>query len=152
MLDLRGREIRMTHTKDNAPLIFKMGDVATISVDDPYRTSTNRCLVLDCPDLTRILRANDTIYFDQGKTIVQVKEIEGDELTIMFKTDGELYPGCPVKISGNRYEFMPLFRSEDLIDIREIAVKYNFDYLSIPSCTSIKDIQETRLLLKEQKI
>lgn len=52
-----------------------------------------------------------------------------------------------MRLEGKRYEFMPLFREEDKIALKE-AVEHHFDYIVLSAVTSAKDIQQARIELK----
>lgn len=77
-----------------------------------------------------------------------IREILLDEVKIEFQQSGEIKSGCLIKLEGRRYEFMPILRPEDKEIIRDIAVKYNFDYISVPSCISSNDILQLQIFLR----
>lgn len=66
MLDLRGREIRVGRTKNDQPLNFEIGDQVKIRCDDMSLSSNKTVLQLNCPELPKVMRLNDLLYFTDG--------------------------------------------------------------------------------------
>lgn len=87
------------------------------------------------------MTVNERITFEGGKITGIVKEVLLDEIKLQILEDGEIRSESTIKLEGKRYEFMPLLREEDKASLKEIIGKYNFDYVSLPSVVSAKDLQ-----------
>ena len=59
---------------------------------------------------------------------------------MQFKEAGVLTKGKSVRICGSRLSSMPLLKVSDAEDIKEVALKYKFDFICIPNVTSVKDV------------
>ena len=76
-----------------------------------------------------------------------ILEVSRTSFVCEVKQSGTLSSHSVVKIPGERVQSLPLVQLEDKIDIKEIAIKNSFDYITIPSVQTGRDIQEVRLLL-----
>lgn len=66
-----------------------------------------------------------------------------------MKERGCIETHCKVKITGSKYQMLPLLRSFDHDDIEQIAGPNNFDYVVIPCVQTGKDVQEARIAVTE---
>lgn len=134
MLDVRGRDIRTSNVKDDKPLEFVLGDTCKIRGDDFSVLSTSNILQINCPELPKMMRPQDLIYFNDGQLSAQVTDVEIDEIKIEFRSSGSIPSYAAIKLTGAKYGQLPLLKKEDYEDIKDFAVKHRFDYICLP-CT-----------------
>ena len=86
------------------------------------------------------VRPGDLVSFEDGNLHAVVLEVAEDEIKVQFKEAGVLTQGKKVRINGARLSQIPLLKQQDLEDMEKIALKYKFDFITIPNVTSVKDI------------
>lgn len=57
-----------------------------------------------------------------------------------------------MRIPGIRLQELPFLQLADKWDIKNIAVKHKFDFVSVPGTVSAKDLQEIRKCIGDAKI
>lgn len=147
MLDLRGREIRVGLTKNDEPLEFEVGDQVRIRTDDISLRSNKTVMQLDCPELPKVMRTNDILYFSDGAIMALVINVEADEITIEFKEKGQIRSHMAVKLTGSKYSMIPLMRKDDIEEVKLFSENHKFDFICLPGVQTGNDIVQARLAL-----
>ena len=112
-------------------------------------SSTGEVIQVDNESLPKAVRPGDNISFEGGNLNAVVLSTEMDEIKVQFKEAGHLFGSNKVFIPGNRLAQLPILTDEDKNDILSIAIKNRFDYLIVPSVTSVKDLQEVKYALSD---
>lgn len=76
-----------------------------------------------------------------------VVEISRTSFVCEVKFGGLVETNSVVKIPGERIQNLPVLQLEDKISIKEVAIKNCFDYITVPSVQTGRDVQEIRMLL-----
>ncbi len=141
-LDLRGREIRCcARTEPAEGVYFEMGETTRIRSDEFHSGASNHdCIQVDSSSLPRAVRPGDNISFEEGNLNAVVLETEQDSVKIQFRDAGLLTQGKQVIIPALRLASIPILQPADRQDIREVAIKNNFDFICVPNVTSVKDV------------
>ena len=141
-LDLHGREIRACpRTEPAEGIYYEMGMTARVRSDGFLSgSSTGEVIQVDNESLPKAVRPGDNISFEGGNLNAVVLSTEMDEIKVQFKEAGHLFGSNKVFIPGNRLAQLPILTDEDKNDILSIAIKNRFDYLIVPSVTSVKDL------------
>ena len=70
MLELRGREIRISHFNDGKQEVrVRSGATVKMTGNDPSAPSEANHLRINCDFIQNHLKPNDVIYFDDGKAV-----------------------------------------------------------------------------------
>jgi pyruvate kinase len=69
MLDLKGREIRTSYTKDEDGIEFKFGDKVMIRSDGMRIHSSSVCIQIDCSIALSLLREGDEVKFGENSEV-----------------------------------------------------------------------------------
>lgn len=118
-----------------------MGETSFIRSDSFHGgASTHDCIQVDNENLPKAVRPGDDIAFEDGTLRAVVLETELDHVKIQFKESGTLKQGNSVFIPGHRLAQLPILQGSDKTDIVAVAIKNNFDYISVPNVTSVKDV------------
>jgi pyruvate kinase len=114
MLDLKGREIRTSLTKDSDGIEFKFGDKVMIRCDGMRIHSSNTCIQIDCAPALALLREGDEVKFGENSEVFgEISEGEPTQCTLVIKGGGLVKSNSPVKIPGSHYQKIPILRVED---------------------------------------
>ena len=148
MIDIRGREIRVSHYKEETQFLeFAIDDVITLKTgaEEIGVASDAECLRVDCGNLPKVLRPTDVLYFDDGRLNAEVIDVDEDSVKIRFKCPGRVAPCSQIKLQGSKYEMIPILNVGDIIDLKAIYEKFPFEYVSLPVVQESKDLHEFRL-------
>jgi pyruvate kinase len=69
-------------------------------------------------------------------------------IKIKFLDNGYITENSKLQVPGSRLKELPMLTHDDIVDIKEIALKHKFDFISIPGILSAKDLQEIRTLIR----
>ena len=150
MMDLRGRSIRISRFLQDESQVYKEGEKVEFRTDGFDINSTHEEVQINFYDLPPIMREGDLIIIgDKGEVQGVINEISRTSFSVEIMQGGMVHSYAAVKIPGQRIQQLPIVQLEDKVDIKEIATKYNFDYLVLPQVQSGRDIQELRMLLND---
>jgi pyruvate kinase len=136
MADLQGPKIRVGKFKDGR-IQLKAGDPfildATAGVGDQTRVG------LDYKDLPRDVRAGDVLLLDDGRLVLDVVNVKGEEIHTVTRHGGALSNNKGINRQGGGLT-APALTPKDIDDIRT-AAKMKVDYVAVsfrraaPTCT-----------------
>ncbi len=145
MLDLKGREIRISESKFPRGIEFAFGDRVLVRSDGMLIPSSASVLQIDCHEVIEHLREGDVIKFGEEGTIFgEVEEVEAHQARLVMKGGGLLAGNSPVYLPVGLLQHIPILRKEDYFSIDDIAVKHKFDYIVVPYVQTAKDIEAVR--------
>jgi pyruvate kinase len=143
MVDLQGPKIRVGKFKEGRVLL-KAGDAfildATCPMGDQGRVG------LDYKELPRDVRAGDVLLLDDGKLVLDVKEVRGEEIHTVTRHGGTLSNNKGINRQGGGLT-APALTPKDIDDIRT-AAKMGADYLAVSFPKSGADMYMARELLR----
>lgn len=146
MVEIRGREIRLSHTIRGS-IELKVGQRTNLIGGEFYEPSDTGHLRISSESVFRYLKSNDVIYFDDGKVVGIVEAVQGTSSILTIKIGGIIKPNCQVKFVNGKHSNEVIIRKEDLTDLSAISHSNTIDFLSIPFVTSPEDITNIREVL-----
>ena len=143
MVDLQGPKIRVGRFKDGK-VTLKPGDAfildATCELGDGGRVG------LDYKELPRDVRAGDVLLLDDGRLVLDVKEVRGTEIHTVTRHGGVLSNNKGINRQGGGLT-APALTPKDIDDIRT-AAKMQADYVAVSFPKSGADMYMARELLR----
>jgi pyruvate kinase len=143
MVDLQGPKIRVGKFKDGR-IALKAGDPfvldATCPMGDQGRVG------LDYKELPRDVKAGDVLLLDDGKLVLDVKEVRGEEIHTVTRYGGTLSNNKGINRQGGGLT-APALTPKDIDDIRT-AAKMGADYVAVSFPKSGADMYMARELLR----
>lgn len=119
MVDIRGREIRLSHA--SGPIELKAGQQTTVIGGEFYDASDAQHLRISSETVFRTMKANDVIYFDDGKVVGIVEAVTGTQCTLTIKIGGAMKSQCQVRFVNGKHTNEVLIKKEDLHDLAVIS-------------------------------
>jgi pyruvate kinase len=143
MVDLQGPKIRVGRFKDGK-VTLKPGDAfildATCELGDDGRVG------LDYKELPRDVRSGDVLLLDDGRLVLDVKEVRGTEIHTITRHGGVLSNNKGINRQGGGLT-APALTPKDIDDIRT-AAKMQADYVAVSFPKSGADMYMARELLR----
>jgi pyruvate kinase len=84
MMELRGREIRLSDVQENEGAALKSGQKLYVGCDNPLLPSNNKQINCNWKDLPKHVRHNDVLYIDDGKIILLVTDSDEVNFLALF--------------------------------------------------------------------
>ena len=95
MLELRGREIRISHIGDaSGTMRIRSGSIVEMIGGAYHQPSSASSFKINCESIQRYLKPNDVVYFDDGKVVGIVIEISGNGCKMEIKLGGTIQSKC----------------------------------------------------------
>jgi pyruvate kinase len=143
MADLQGPKIRVGKFKDGK-IFLKPGDPfvldAACALGDAGRAG------LDYKELPRDVKAGDVLLLDDGKILLDVKEVRGTEIHTVTRHGGALSNNKGINRQGGGLT-APALTPKDIEDIRT-AARLKVDYLAVSFPKSGADMYMAKELLR----
>ncbi len=150
-MEVRGREIRTTDTKNPNGEMLRSGQQVFLACDNIIMQSDEKKVFCNYRDLPRIVKPNDIIHIDDGKITCLVTDIERvslimgleclqEGINVEIKGGGVLGPKKSIKLGGGKHEALPIINHLDEQDLLNYAIKHQFDFVALPYCIRKKDI------------
>src|SRR5258706_2259471 len=144
MVDLQGPKIRVGKFKDGK-ITLKPGDPFVLDADTEEPGDSAR-VGLDYKDLPRDVRSGDVLLLDDGKLVLDVKEVRGAETHTVTRHGGILSKKKGVNRQGGGLT-APALTPKDIDDIRT-AARMKADYVAGSFPKSGADMYMARELLR----
>jgi pyruvate kinase len=142
--DLSGPKIRTGRLRDHKPLQLSAGDALTIAVGDflgePGRVSTTFAL-------PAVVRPGDSLLLDDGRLLLQVEDVRGDELQTRVVDGGPLGEHKGINVPGVEFPATGL-TSKDIDDLK-FGVAQGVDFVALSFVQSAEVLRQARALLRE---
>jgi pyruvate kinase len=143
MVDLQGPKIRVGKFKEGR-ISLKAGDAfildAGCAMGDQGRVG------LDYKELPRDVRAGDVLLLDDGKLVLDVKSVQGEEIHTITRHGGTLSNNKGINRQGGGLT-APALTPKDIDDIRT-AARLHADYVAVSFPKSGADMYMARELLR----
>ncbi len=143
MADLQGPKIRVGKFKDGK-IALRPGDPfildSTCPMGDEGRVG------LDYKELPRDVRAGDVLLLDDGKIVLDVREVRGAEIHTVTRHGGALSNNKGINRQGGGLT-APALTPKDIEDIRT-AARLKVDYLAVSFPKSAADMYMAQELLR----
>jgi len=143
MVDLQGPKIRIGKFDTGGVKLEK----GVRFVLDAHCTMGNQERVgLDYPELPRDVRAGDVLLLDDGRIVLDVREVHGSEIRTQVRHGGELTNNKGINRQGGGLT-APALTAKDMDDIR-VAVQLKADFLAVSFPKSGADMYMARELMR----
>src|SRR6185436_16678777 len=143
MVDLQGPKIRVGRFKDGK-VALKPGDAFIL--DAACELGDDGRVGLDYKELPRDVRTGDVLLLDDGRLVLDVKEVRGHEIHTVTRHGGVLSNNKGINRQGGGLT-APALTPKDIDDIRT-AAKMNADYLAVSFPKTGADMYMARELLR----
>lgn len=142
MLEVRGREIRLTEVEDpSGELHIKAGAVINVNCVNPHAISDEGTLFTNCDAIQRYLKPNDVVYIDDGKVVAVVLEVSNEGCIIEVKIGGAIHSNSQIRFIGGKHQDLAVLHPKDISDIKAISKVFQIDFLAIPFASSGDDMK-----------
>jgi pyruvate kinase len=130
MCDLQGPKIRIGRFERDRITLAK-GDVFILDAGSTEPGNQQR-VGLDYQELKRDVRANDVLLLDDGRLVLDVQKVSGDEIVTTVRVGGELSNNKGINRLGGGLT-APALTAKDMEDIKtSVAIKADFVAVSFP--------------------
>jgi pyruvate kinase len=143
MVDLQGPKIRVGKFKEGR-VQLKAGDPFVLDASCPVGDGGR--VGLDYKELPRDVKSGDVLLLDDGKLVLDVKEVRGEEIHTVTRHGGTLSNNKGINRQGGGLT-APALTPKDIDDIRS-AAKMNVDYVAVSFPKSGADMYMARELLR----
>ncbi|MDQ8032346.1 MAG: pyruvate kinase [Bordetella sp.] len=145
MGDLQGPKIRIARFTDKQVMLH-LGQPFILSRVHPKDAGTDRIVGIDYPELVQDCRAGDELLLDDGRVVLQVDRVEGDEVHTTVTVPGPLSNNKGINRRGGGLS-APSLTDKDRADIK-VAAELELDYVAVSFPRYGQDIEEARALLE----
>ena len=143
MADLQGPKIRVGRFKEGK-IALKPGDPFILDADCEMGDAGR--VGLDYKELPRDVKAGDVLLLDDGKIVLDVKEVHGHEIRTVTRHGGALSNNKGINRQGGGLT-APALTPKDIEDIRT-AARLKVDYLAVSFPKSGADMYMAKELLR----
>ena len=143
MADLQGPKIRVGKFKEGK-IALKPGDAFILDADCEMGDAGR--VGLDYKELPRDVKAGDVLLLDDGKIVLDVKEVHGHEIRTVTRHGGALSNNKGINRQGGGLT-APALTPKDIEDIRT-AARLKVDYLAVSFPKSGADMYMAKELLR----
>jgi pyruvate kinase len=143
MADLQGPKIRVGRFKEGKT-VLKPGDAFVLDASCEMGSATR--VGLDYKELPRDVKAGDVLLLDDGKIVLDVKDVRGHEIHTVTRHGGVLSNNKGINRQGGGLT-APALTPKDIEDIRT-AARLQVDYLAVSFPKSGADMYMARELLR----
>ncbi len=146
LVDLQGPKIRIDNFKKGS-IELKEGDAFILDADCDPESGDHTRVGIAYKELPNDLKRADTLLLDDGRIVLWVKSVEGNQIHCKVKVGGTLSDRKGINRQGGGLS-APALTKKDKIDIKT-AADLNADYLAVSFPRCADDIHEARKLLQE---
>ncbi len=146
LVDLQGPKIRIARFK-NKKIFLQDNQDFILDTDLGEEEGTDKTVSLDYKELPRDVHSGDTLLLDDGRIVLQVKNIVGNQIHCKVMVGGELSNNKGINRLGGGLSAAAL-TNKDRTDIKD-AVRLEADYVAISFPRNAQDVKEARRLLLE---
>jgi pyruvate kinase len=144
MGDLQGPKIRIARFTDKQ-VQLQAGQPFTLSRAHPKEAGTASIVGIDYPELVQDCRVGDELLLDDGRVVLVVDRVEGDEVHTTVTVGGPLSNNKGINRRGGGLS-APSLTDKDRVDIK-LAAEMELDYVAVSFPRYGSDIDEARTLL-----
>jgi len=146
LADLQGPKIRIERFKDG-PIRLEEDDTFILDLALDAHAGNKERVGVSYKSLNVDVKRGDTLLLDDGKIVLWIDEVEGDEIRCRVKTGGPLSDRKGINRQGGGLS-APALTDKDREDIK-IAASIKADYVAVSFPRTAEDILEARRLLLE---
>jgi pyruvate kinase len=142
--DLQGPKIRLEHFSKGRVLL-REGAAFSIDTELSSNAGDEKHVGVNYKNLPYDVHEGDTLLLDDGRIVLEVKDVHGHEVLCKVVTGGELSDSKGINLKGGGLSADAL-TAKDKTDM-EHAVEIGADFIAISFVRSADDIQQARKLL-----
>lgn len=146
LMDLQGPKIRIANFAGGKKIQLAIGDIFTFDADLDNNVGDQNSVGIAYKTLPQEVKVGNTLLLDDGRIIMNVKEISGNKIICVVTQPGILSDRKGINLRGGGLSASAL-TEKDKKDIL-IASDINADYVAISFPVSGDDIRQTKKLLK----
>ena len=124
---------------------LQVGQPFTLSRVHPKEAGTASIVGIDYPELVQDCRVGDELLLDDGRVVLVVDSVEGDEVRTTVTVGGPLSNNKGINRRGGGLS-APSLTDKDRVDIK-LAAEMELDYVAVSFPRYGSDIDEARTLL-----
>jgi pyruvate kinase len=143
MVDLQGPKIRIGKFAQGR---VQLGVGATFILDSECVQGDQTRVGLDYRELTRDVRADDVLLLDDGRIVLDVQQVRGNEIVTRVRHGGELSNNKGINRQGGGLT-APALTAKDMDDIKA-AAELKADFLAVSFPKSGADMYMARELMR----
>src|SRR5207344_1361615 len=143
MVDLQGPKIRIGQFESGR---IRLEKGAPFVLDADSGVGNQERVGLDYKELPRDVRAGDVLLLDDGRIVLDVREVQGNQIRTIVRHGGEVSNNKGINRQGGGLT-APALTPKDIDDIRT-AAKINADYLAVSFPKTGADMYMARELLR----
>eukprot|EP00355_Strombidium_rassoulzadegani_P002942 CAMPEP_0168613124 /NCGR_PEP_ID=MMETSP0449_2-20121227/3287_1 /TAXON_ID=1082188 /ORGANISM="Strombidium rassoulzadegani, Strain ras09" /LENGTH=566 /DNA_ID=CAMNT_0008653743 /DNA_START=15 /DNA_END=1715 /DNA_ORIENTATION=- len=143
MVELRGREIRLSHCREDE-IKVRSGTTVSLYTNEFHLPSDMNTFRVSSETVNRYLKPNDVVYFDDGKVVGIVIDVNSNGCKMEVKIGGSIRGGCQVKFINGKHNQESLLAKQDLADLIAIQQAIVIDFVSLPFTINPEDVQQLR--------
>lgn len=146
MVDLQGPKIRIARFI-NGQVLLQAGQPFILSNTHPHNEGTAHIVGIDYPALISDCQPGDELLLDDGRIVLEVTRIEGQEVHTRVLVDGPLSNNKGINRKGGGLS-APSLTAKDKEDIK-IAADIKADYIAVSFPRYGSDIEQARQLARQ---
>ena len=146
LADLQGPKLRVGDVEGGEMLLEEGSE---ISVFSGKKTSKGTDIYISYEHFSNDVQTGEKILMDDGKLMLEVLTINGEEVKAKVVVGGILKPRKGVNLPNTKIS-LPCLTEKDLVDL-EFALSNNVDWLGLSFVRSSNDIVELRSLIEKNK-
>jgi len=146
LADLQGPKIRIERFK-NGPIELGKGDLFCLNADCGTNDGDQNQVGFTYKALPNDVSKDDVLVLDDGRIVLEVKNVDGDKINCSVVVGGELSDSKGINLKGGGLTAEAL-TEKDKTDI-VTAAKLNADYVAVSFPRTAEDIKVARKLLRE---
>ena len=143
MCDLQGPKIRIGKF-ENGKIVLKKGDAFIL--DAECAMGNQERVGLDYRELTKDVRPGDVLLLDDGRLVMDVRQVSGSEISTTVRVGGELSNNKGINRQGGGLTASAL-TAKDMQDIKT-AVEMKADFIAVSFPKSGADMYMARELMR----
>ncbi|HUT68052.1 MAG TPA: pyruvate kinase [Dehalococcoidales bacterium] len=147
LIDLPGPKYRIGRLK-GGQVLLKKGSRVILTTEEIEGDES--LLPVTLPNLSRDIKAGDTVILDDGAMQLKVQQVESNRIKCRVTVGGLLRQGRGLVVPGMRIS-VP-FTSDQLRETLMFAIKQQPDFLALSFVTSSGDINDVRAILNENQV
>lgn len=144
--DLQGPKIRVSKFKDKQ-VILEKGAEFILDADQSVDSGDIKSVGIDYKDLPKDVKKDDILLLDDGKVVLTVKSVKGNQVITEVTVGGILSNNKGINKQGGGLT-APALTEKDKEDIK-LAAELEVDYLAVSFPRDGKDMDEARKLITE---
>lgn len=147
LVDLQGPKIRIARFADPKGVFLNEGDPFILDAKWPTEEGNSTRVGLDYPSLPNEVKAQDLLLLDDGRIVMEVSVVKGNEVHCVVKAGGQLLSNKGLNRKGGGLT-APSLTEKDKKDITFVS-SMDVDYIALSFPKSAQDIREAKKLIKE---